>query len=41
MLPYTFVNFTLQMHTRSRAEGEAIAMIANDPRTTNAPHGSQ
>lgn len=31
ILPYTFVNSTLQMYTSSRAEGEAIVPIANDP----------
>ena len=41
ILPYTFVNYTLQMYTSSRAEGEAIVLIANDPRTTNTPHGKR
>ena len=48
-MPYTFVNFTLQMYTSSRAEGEATSSRAegeaqttetNDPQTTNTPHGS-
>ena len=40
-MPYTFVKSTSQMYTSSRAEGEAIVSIANDPRTTNDPHGKQ
>lgn len=49
ILPYTFVNFTLQMYINSRAEGEATSSRAegeaqttetNDPQTTNIPHGS-
>lgn len=40
-MPYTFVNFTLQMYISSRAEGEAIVSITNDPRTTNDPHGKK
>lgn len=40
-MPYTFVNSILQMNTSSRAEGEAIVSIANDPRTTNTPHGKR
>lgn len=48
-LPYTFVNFTLQTYTSSRAEGEATSSRAegeaqttetNDPQTTNTPNGS-
>lgn len=40
-MPYTNVNSTLQMYTSSRAEGEAIVLIATDPRTTNTPHGKR
>lgn len=40
-MPYPFVNSTLQMYTRSRAEGEAIVSIANDPQSTNNPHGKK
>lgn len=36
ILPYTFVNSTLQMYTSSRAEGEAIVLTANAHRTTNS-----
>lgn len=35
ILPYTFVNSTLQMYTSSRAEGEAIVLTANDFLTTS------
>ena len=34
-MPYIFVNFTLQMYTRSRAEGEAIVFVTDDLRTTS------
>ena len=40
-MSYTFVNSILQMYTRSRAEGEAIVSIANDPRTTNTLHSKR
>ena len=40
ILPYTFVNFTLQMYTSTRAEGEAQATETNDTQTTNTPKGS-
>ena len=40
-MSYTFVNSILQMYTRSRAEGEATVSIANDPQTTNNPHGKK
>ena len=41
ILPYTFGNSTLQMYISSRAEGEAIVLVANDLRTTNTPHGKR
>lgn len=50
ILPYTFVNFTLQMYTSclaegeatsSRAEGEAQTTETKDSQTTNTPHGSE
>lgn len=34
-MPYTFVNFILQIYTCSRAEGEAIVSIAVDLLTTS------
>ena len=40
-MPYTFVNSILQMYTRSRAEGEATESTADDPLTTNNPHGKK